>query len=48
MQARNLKGDWLPVKPMEGAVIVIIGDIMQRWTGDAYEATVFIILLSDI
>lgn len=32
-------GRWLPVNPEPGAVIVNVGDMMQRWTNHVYRST---------
>lgn len=33
------QGDWLPVPVVPGAVLVNIGDAMQRWTNDVFRST---------
>lgn len=35
----KLTGIWHPVTPVEGAYVVNIGDLMQRWTNDRYRST---------
>ena len=37
VQARS--GEWLPVQPPAGGLVVNIGDLMQRWTGDRWVST---------
>jgi len=37
VQARD--GRWISVPPIEGALVVNIGDLMQRWTNDRYRST---------
>lgn len=32
-------GTWHPVKPIDGAYVINIGDLMQRWTNDRYLST---------
>ncbi len=32
-------GRWIPARPVSGAFIVNIGDMMQRWTNDLYVST---------
>lgn len=32
-------GGWIPAPPVSGALIVNIGDMMQRWTNDRYVST---------
>ncbi|XP_063970998.1 uncharacterized protein LOC129282952 [Lytechinus pictus] len=34
LEVRNLEDKWIPAKPIEGTVVVNIGDLMQRWTSD--------------
>ncbi|KAJ8031566.1 2-oxoglutarate-dependent dioxygenase htyE [Holothuria leucospilota] len=34
LEVRNLKGQWTPAPPIEGAILVLTGDLMQRWTSD--------------
>jgi isopenicillin N synthase-like dioxygenase len=40
LQVRNSVGDWIDVPSKQGALVVNIGEIMQRWTDDRYVATV--------
>ena len=32
-------GDWVPVRPPKGALVVNLGDMMQRWTNDKWVST---------
>ena len=32
-------GGWLDARPIEGSLIVNLGDLMQRWTNDLYRST---------
>jgi len=32
-------GNWVPVRPPEGALVVNLGDMMQRWTNDKWVST---------
>lgn len=34
LEVRNRKGHWTPAPPIDGTVVVNIGDLMQRWTSD--------------
>jgi isopenicillin N synthase-like dioxygenase len=34
------RGAWLPVSPVEGAFVINIGDMMQIWSNDHYQAPV--------
>ncbi|XP_071502179.1 uncharacterized protein [Diadema antillarum] len=34
LEVRNIHDKWIPADPVEGTVVVNIGDLMQRWTSD--------------
>lgn len=34
-----LEGQWVDVPPLQGAFIVNLGDMLQRWTNDAFRST---------
>lgn len=34
LEVRNIHDKWIPAEPIEGTVVVNIGDLMQRWTSD--------------
>ena len=38
LDVRTLSGEWVPVTPTRGDLIVNIGDIMARWTNDRYQS----------
>lgn len=40
LQLLTADGDWVDVEVPDGALVVNIGDLMQRWTNDAYRSTV--------
>jgi isopenicillin N synthase-like dioxygenase len=40
LQAQNGAGQWVPVTPTEGALVINIGDLLQRWTNGRFVATV--------
>ena len=40
IQVTNVDGQFVPAKPMKGAVLVNIDDLMQRWTSDRYKSVV--------
>ncbi|XP_046551294.1 2-oxoglutarate-Fe(II) type oxidoreductase hxnY-like [Haliotis rubra] len=40
-------GEFMPVTPMEGTIVVNIGDLMQRLTADKLKATVHRVILPD-
>ncbi len=37
---------WIPVEPVEGALVINIGDMVQVWTNDRYRATLHRVLAS--
>jgi isopenicillin N synthase-like dioxygenase len=39
LQVRNQDGDWVDVKPIPGAFVVNIGDLMMQWTNDLWQST---------
>ncbi|UJR13022.1 hypothetical protein I4U23_000049 [Adineta vaga] len=39
LQVQNIKKEWIDAKPIEGALVVNIGDTMQRWTNDQFVST---------
>lgn len=38
LEIRTPAGDWLAAPPLAGAIGVIVGDLMQRWTNDRYHS----------
>jgi isopenicillin N synthase-like dioxygenase len=36
LEVRLINGDWIPVTPREGMLVINTGDLMQRWTNDTY------------
>ncbi len=36
LEIRNVAGDWIQAKPVDGAFVVNIGDLMARWTNGLY------------
>lgn len=43
---KNQDGQFVPATPIPGTILVNIGDILQRWTGDKLKVTVSIIKLN--
>ena len=39
LQIQSLAGEWLDIRPIHGAFIVNIGDMMARWTNDRWRST---------
>ena len=40
LQVMNRSGEYQAATPVDGAVLVNIGDMMQRWTADSLVSTV--------
>lgn len=39
LQVRTSAGDWVAAPPVPGALVVNVGDLLARWTNDAYRST---------
>ncbi|BFM48418.1 2-oxoglutarate and iron-dependent oxygenase domain-containing protein [Marinomonas sp. THO17] len=39
LQVKNRQGEWVDATPIENALVVNIGDLMQHWTNDEYVST---------
>ena len=39
LQVEDLNGDWVHAPPIEGTLIVNVGDLLSRWTDGAYRST---------
>ena len=39
LQVQTAAGNWLDVEPVEGGLIVNLGDLMERWTNDRWRST---------
>jgi isopenicillin N synthase-like dioxygenase len=39
LQARLPDGSWAPVQPRRGELVINLGDMMQRWTNEAWTST---------
>lgn len=39
LQVQALDGAWIDVEPVDGGLIVNLGDLMQRWTNDRWRST---------
>jgi isopenicillin N synthase-like dioxygenase len=40
LQVRNAAGQWVAAPPIDGALLINIGDCMERWTNDRFRSTV--------
>jgi len=39
LQVRDKNGDWVTAPPVEGTLVVNVGDLMARWTNDRFAST---------
>lgn len=39
LQARNLNGEWIDATPVEGSLVINVGDLLQRWSNDRFIST---------
>ena len=39
LQVEDINGDWVEAPPIEGTLVVNVGDLLSRWTGGAYKST---------
>lgn len=39
LEVQRLDGQWIPVSPIPGTIVVNIGEILQLWSGGRYRAT---------
>jgi isopenicillin N synthase-like dioxygenase len=39
LQVQNASGQWVEAPPIEGALLINIGDCMERWTNDQFRST---------
>lgn len=44
LQTRTKSGEWLDVEPVPGTVVVNLGDVVQVWTNNRYQAAVHRVL----
>ncbi|XP_070532487.1 uncharacterized protein [Ptychodera flava] len=47
LEVKEKDGDFFPATPIDGAVVVNIGDLMQRWTSDKLVSTVHRVALPE-
>ncbi|TBR42188.1 2OG-Fe(II) oxygenase [Marinomonas agarivorans] len=48
LQVKSRDGLWVDATPIEGSIVVNIGDLMQRWTNDAYVSTAHRVIASNV
>jgi len=39
LQIENLEGEWIEAPPIEGTLVVNVGDLLERWTDGAFRST---------
>ncbi|HPF47129.1 MAG: isopenicillin N synthase family oxygenase [Alphaproteobacteria bacterium] len=39
LEVQNIKGDWIEAPPIDGTLIVNVGDLLHRWTNGQYKST---------
>ncbi|MFK7854779.1 MAG: isopenicillin N synthase family dioxygenase [Granulosicoccus sp.] len=39
LQVEDINGDWIHAPPIEGTLVVNVGDLLSRWTAGAYKST---------
>ena len=39
LQVQDVNGNWVAAPPLPGTLIVNVGDLLARWTNDAYRST---------
>ena len=39
LQVQDVNGDWLEAPPVEGSLVVNVGDLLTHWTAGAYKST---------
>src|SRR5262249_24316486 len=44
LEVRHASGEWVRAAPISGALIVNLGDMVQRWTNDIYHSTMHRVL----
>ena len=40
MQAKTPEGEYMEATPLEGGILVLVADVLQRWTSNRYTAAV--------
>jgi len=39
LEVQDLEGNWIPAPPIPGTLVINVGDLLARWTNDAYRST---------
>lgn len=40
LEAQTVDGEWVPAPPIEGALIVNVGDLLERWSNNRFQSTI--------
>ena len=46
LRVRNRQGEWLTAHPIEGTLVVNVGDLLARWSNDRFKSTVHAVVNS--
>ncbi|XP_032223328.1 2-oxoglutarate-Fe(II) type oxidoreductase ppzD [Nematostella vectensis] len=47
LEVKDVHGKYVPVKPIEGAIIINIADLLERWTSDKLKSTYHRVLIPE-
>jgi isopenicillin N synthase-like dioxygenase len=39
LEARDIHGNWVPAPPIEGSLVINVGDLLERWSNDRFRST---------
>lgn len=40
LQVLNSDGEWIEAPPIDGTIVVNVGDMLQRWSNDVFKSTI--------
>jgi isopenicillin N synthase-like dioxygenase len=40
LEAQTVDGEWIPAPPIEGTLIVNVGDLLERWSNNRFQSTI--------